>query len=309
MDHSHAPVLVEEVVQALVGNPAGLYVDATYGRGGHTRALLARLDPSARLWACDRDPEATEHARRAFADEPRIRVLEGRFSNLRHWLEDEGVMGQIDGILLDLGMSSPQLADPQRGFSFQMDGPLDMRMSRDQGQSAADWLARVSRPELERVIRDWGEERYARRIAQAIVSERRTQGDGWTTRGLADLIARTVPRRERDKHPATRTFQAIRIAVNEELMEIETTLPQAGYALRMGGRLAVVSFHSLEDRIVKHFLRDHAVPRGRAAASEPAPESGFRLRSMGKPLRPTTQECRHNPRARSALLRLAERVS
>ncbi|EQD71563.1 S-adenosyl-methyltransferase MraW, partial [mine drainage metagenome] len=161
METTHAPVLVEEVVESLVGDPAGIYVDATYGRGGHARALLAVLDPSARLLVCDRDPEASEHARRHFAGDSRVKVLQGRFSNLSHWLEAEGVMGQIQGILFDLGVSSPQLADPRRGFSFQTESPLDMRMSQDAGRSAADWLSRVSRPELERVIREWGEERYA----------------------------------------------------------------------------------------------------------------------------------------------------
>ncbi|EQD58818.1 S-adenosyl-methyltransferase MraW, partial [mine drainage metagenome] len=281
METTHAPVLVEEVVESLVGDPAGIYVDATYGRGGHARALLAVLDPSARLLVCDRDPEASEHARRHFAGDSRVKVLQGRFSNLSHWLEAEGVMGQIQGILFDLGVSSPQLADPRRGFSFQTESPLDMRMSQDAGRSAADWLSRVSRPELERVIREWGEERYARRIAQAIISERRAGNGEWTTQRLAQLIVRTVPRRERDKHPATRTFQAIRIAVNEELQELETALPQAARALRIGGRLLVVSFHSLEDRIVKHFFRDH---RGsRELSPHPPVFTRFPLQSMVAP--------------------------
>ncbi|MHB1544191.1 MAG: 16S rRNA (cytosine(1402)-N(4))-methyltransferase RsmH [Gammaproteobacteria bacterium] len=307
MEITHAPVLVEEVVRSLVGDPAGIYIDATYGRGGHTRALLAVLDPSARLLVCDRDPEALEHARHNFAGDARVQVLQGRFSNLSHWLEAEGVMGQIQGIVFDLGVSSPQFADPRRGFSFQTDGPLDMRMSPDAGRSAADWLSRVNLPELERVIWEWGEERYARRIARAIISERRAGKGEWTTGRLAQLIARTVPRRERDKHPATRTFQAIRIAVNEELLELETTLPQAARSLRIGGRLLVVSFHSLEDRIVKHFFRDHREPR-QSSPDSPSPHE-FRVKSLGRPVRPTVLECRNNPRARSAILRLGERVS
>ena len=307
MDSTHTPVLVEEVVKSLVRDPAGIYVDATYGRGGHARALLGVLDPTARLWVCDRDPEAATHARHEFAGDSRVRVYEGRFSNLGHWLEAEGVMGQIQGILFDLGVSSPQLEDPRRGFSFQADGPLDMRMSPGEGKSAAEWLARVSRPELERVIREFGEERYARRIAEAILAQRGARTGAWTTRSLAGIIARTVPRHERDKHPATRTFQAIRIAVNDELMELESVLPQAARALRVGGRLLVVSFHSLEDRIVKHFLRDHREPR--RPVRDAVPTEALRLRPMGRPLRPMPLECRRNARARSAILRVAERVS
>ncbi len=307
MEMTHTPVLAEEVVGSLIQDPAGIYVDATYGRGGHTRMVLSALAPSARLIVCDRDPEASDHARRQFGTDSRVRVFQGRFSNLGHWLEAQGVMGEIQGILFDLGVSSPQLMDPRRGFSFQADGPLDMRMSGEEGSSAADWLSRASLPELERVIREWGEERYARRIAQAIVSERRSGGGEWTTLRLARIVARSVPRWERDKHPATRTFQAIRIAVNEELWELEAALPNAARALRIGGRLLVVSFHSLEDRIVKHFFRDHREPR------RPTPDlmvsEGFRFRVMGRPIRPSALERHNNPRARSALLRIGERVS
>ncbi len=297
METPHVPVLADEVVRWLVQEPNGIYVDATYGRGGHARILLGSLGPAGHLIVADRDPEAVAHARCELGAERRCSICEGRFSQLGHWLQAEHVTGQVDGILFDLGVSSPQLDDPRRGFSFQSEGPLDMRMEAV-GVTAAEWLMRTPVPEIERVLAEWGEERYARRIARAIGEERRRSGS-WTTRRLADLVGRVVPHHERRRHPATRTFLALRIAVNHELDELRSALPQAARALRPGGRLAVLSFHSLEDRIVKRFMK---------GTHRPSPDPAPALRPLMDPLRPTPAECRTNPRARSALLRVAERL-
>jgi 16S rRNA (cytosine1402-N4)-methyltransferase len=296
----HIPVLADEVVRWMVQERDGIYVDATYGRGGHAQALLRSLGPDGRLIVGDRDPEAVAHARRILGPEGRCTVCEGRFSQLGHWLQVEAVTGKVDGILFDLGVSSPQLDDPRRGFSFQSEGPLDMRMDPG-GMTAAEWLMRTPVPTIERALAEWGEERYARRIARAIGEERRRH-EPWTTVRLANLVSRVVPHHERRRHPATRTFLALRIAVNHELDELRSVLPQALAALRPGGRLAVVSFHSLEDRIVKRFMKG-TEPSGRLAPV-PAP----RLRPLTDPIRPTEEESRVNPRARSALLRVAERL-
>lgn len=300
METPHVPVLADEVVRWLVREPNGTYVDATYGRGGHARALLESLGAAGRLIVADRDPVAVAHARQALGMERRCSICEGRFSQLGRWLQAETVTGKVDGILFDLGVSSPQLDDPQRGFSFQSEGPLDMRMD-SEGVTAAEWLMRTPVLEIERVLAEWGEERYARRIARAIGEERRRPGS-WTTRRLADLVSRVVPHHERRRHPATRTFLALRIAVNHELDELRAALPQAAHALRPGGRLAVVSFHSLEDRIVKRFMK------GAETAYPPAADPVPSLRPLTDPLRPSPTECRINPRARSALLRVAERL-
>jgi 16S rRNA (cytosine1402-N4)-methyltransferase len=300
METPHVPVLADEVVRWLVQEPDGIYVDATYGRGGHARILLGSLGPAGHLIVADCDPEAAAHARRELGSERRCSICEGRFSQLGQWLRAEDVTGKVDGVLFDLGVSSPQLDDPQRGFSFQSEGPLDMRMD-PEGVTAAEWLLRTPVPEIERVLAEWGEERYARRIARAIGEERRRSGS-WTTRRLADLVSRVVPHHERRRHPATRTFLALRIAVNHELDELRSALPQAAQALRPGGRLAVLSFHSLEDRIVKRFMK------GTESGCPPSPDPAPRLRPILDPLRPSPTECRANPRARSALLRVAERL-
>jgi 16S rRNA (cytosine1402-N4)-methyltransferase len=297
----HTPVLLQEVVEQLVTDPAGCYVDATLGRGGHAGALLARLGPAARLVAIDRDPEAVAWGRSRFAGDARVSIVQARFDRLAAILADLG-LSRISGILLDLGVSSPQLDDARRGFSFLRDGPLDMRMDPESGQSAAEWLARAPEREIERVLREYGEERFARRMAAALVAERRVTPITTTAR-LADIVARANPAWERDKHPATRAFQAIRIFINGELEALAGVLRQARDALLPGGRLAVISFHSLEDRVVKRFIRDNA-----RAASAPG-ESGATLRALGRAHRASEAEVADNPRARSAVLRIAERLA
>ena len=305
---THIPVLLDEVIQALDIKPDAVTVDATYGRGGHAEAVMKRLGGSGRLLLLDRDPQAAADARRRFGADARVSVEQARFSRLAAVCERHGLSGRVNAVLFDLGVSSPQLEDGARGFSFRQPGPLDMRMDPGEGPSAADWINQAEESELLRVIREYGEERYARRIARAIVRARaRSPIDD--TRVLAEIVAGAVPARERKKDPATRTFQAIRLHVNRELDELDEVLPQAVHVLAPGGRLAVISFHSLEDRRVKHFLRAEArgpeVPRGM-----PAPPVPFRpqLRLLGRAIRPTPEEVRRNPRARSAVLRVAERT-
>ncbi|HEX7053667.1 MAG TPA: 16S rRNA (cytosine(1402)-N(4))-methyltransferase RsmH [Burkholderiales bacterium] len=299
----HEPVLLAEAIEALAVRPEGLYVDGTFGRGGHSRAILARLGAAGRLIALDRDPEA-ERAAQAIGD-PRFSFVRADFSSLSR------VLGErlADGMLFDLGVSSPQLENPERGFSFRRDGPLDMRMDPTRGVSAAEWLAVAEEQQIREVIRDYGEERFAKQIAAAIVAARRREPLE-RTRQLADLVAKAVRTREPGQDPATRTFQALRIHVNRELEEVSLMLPQAAAHLARGGRLAVISFHSLEDRIVKRFLQAHArrnVPRGvplrEAEIAEPP------LRLVGRAVRASETETRRNPRARSAILRVAERTA
>lgn len=307
--YPHRPVMLEEVIEALNIVPAGLYVDATFGRGGHARAILKKLGVQGRLLALDRDPQAVEEGRRLAAEDARVAVVHSAFSNLAHEVARMGWTGKVNGVLLDLGVSSPQLDDAARGFSFRGDGPLDMRMNPTSGVSAAEWLANAAEDDIARVLHDYGEERYARRIARAVCAARLVQPI-LTTRQLAELVARAVPTRERHKDPATRTFQAIRIQVNDELGEVSACLEQSVDVLAAGGRLAVISFHSLEDRIVKHFVRD--AERGpmlpaKLPVRHEASARG-RLRRMGKARRPSDMETSANPRARSAVLRVAERV-
>lgn len=307
MDATHQPVLLAEVLAQIGLRADGCYVDATFGRGGHSRALMAGLGPGGRLLAFDRDPEAVAAATAAFGGDPRFTMTRGTFSMLERTVQEMGLIGKVDGILADLGVSSPQLDDARRGFSFAADGPLDMRMDPDSGVSAAEWIATVGESELVRVLREYGEERFARRIARGIL-QRRAEHAFTTTADLAESVARAVPGREPGKHPATRTFQAIRIAVNRELDELAAFLPQCPRVLRVGGRLCVISFHSLEDRQVKRFLRgptSHDGPRGL-----PLPEnSGARLKPVGRAIRAGDAELRTNPRARSAVLRVGERVA
>ncbi|PKO68330.1 MAG: 16S rRNA (cytosine(1402)-N(4))-methyltransferase [Betaproteobacteria bacterium HGW-Betaproteobacteria-14] len=302
----HRTVLLEEAVDALAVKPDGVYVDATFGRGGHSRLILERLNGQGRLIALDRDPAAVE-AGRQIAD-PRLKVIHAAFSDLRAVQEAEAVE-RVDGVLLDLGVSSPQLDEAQRGFSFRLDAPLDMRMDTSRGQTAAEWLAQASRQQLAEVIKNYGEERFANAVAKAIVAAR-AGGAIATTRQLAEIVASAVRTREQGQHPATRSFQAIRIHVNQELEELSLVLPQAVDTLDSGGRLAVISFHSLEDRIVKRFLRDAARPPQLPArlplrAAELPPP---RLKLVGKPIIPAAAEVAANPRARSAVLRVAERI-
>lgn len=315
---AHRPVLAAVAVMHLVTDPAGLYVDATFGRGGHARLILERLTAAGRLIALDRDPQAAMAA--AQVSDPRFAFERTRFSRMEAILAARGI-AQVTGVLLDIGVSSPQIDDPARGFSWRGDGPLDMRMDPTQGESAAKWLAHVAVDELTRVIRDYGEERFAAPIAKAIVARRAPGHAGGpisTTADLAAVVARAIAGKSRTgqqdaQHPATRTFQAIRIHINQELEELALALEQAGRVLAPGGRLAVISFHSLEDRIVKRFIDTHAHPeRPRDARAARLPLRAHelpraRLQALGK-YRADAAEVAVNPRARSAVLRVAERT-
>jgi 16S rRNA (cytosine1402-N4)-methyltransferase len=306
---THRSVLLEETVQALAVQPSGTYIDATFGRGGHARAILARLGPAGRLLGIDRDPEAIAEARHLEAEDARFQAVRAPFGEIATAAARAGIRARVQGILLDLGVSSPQLDVSERGFSFGADGPLDMRMDPESGESAAQWLARGDEQTIAATLRDLGEERFARRIARALVAAR-TEAPILTTRRLAEIVARAVPTREPGKHPATRTFQALRIRVNDELGEIERALAQVCDLLATGGRLAVISFHSLEDRIVKRFMRGEAQgPRLPKGLPVTASEIRGRLKIIGKPLRPGDTELAENPRARSAVLRVAERLA
>jgi 16S rRNA (cytosine1402-N4)-methyltransferase len=304
----HQPVLLTEVLQGLAVRPDGIYVDGTFGRGGHAGAILALLGPRGRLLAMDKDPAAVESAERQFGGDPRFEIEQGAFTMLNRIVRERALDGRVNGLLLDLGVSSPQLDDASRGFSFSMTGPLDMRMDPTAGISAAEWLENASERDITQVLKTYGEERFARRIARSIVASRQTT-PLQTTAQLAELIAAAVPVREQHKHPATRSFQAIRIFINHELDDIRDVLVQVPDVLAPRGRLAVISFHSLEDRIVKRFIRDEY--RGEAPPPE-FPLAGMdyqpRLRPVGKAIHPGDAEIRTNPRARSAVLRVAERL-
>ena len=303
---AHVAVLAQEAIEALNIRSNGTYVDCTYGRGGHSRLLLEKLGPGGRLIALDRDPEAIEAAK-ALRD-PRFMAMRSPFSRVRDVLQELGVAG-VDGMLLDLGVSSPQLDDGRRGFSFRSDAPLDMRMDPDHGLSAADWLATAEESEIREVIRNHGEERFAKQIAAAIVAAR-ARGPVDTTRKLAALVADAVPTREPRQNPATRTFQALRIHVNQELEELAVVLPQCVALLGASGRLVVISFHSLEDRIVKRFLRTQsqadALPARLPVRARDLPRP--RMRLIGRAARASDRETAANPRARSAVMRVAERT-
>ena len=300
---SHTTVLLDEAVDALLAAagdaPVGTWIDATFGRGGHSRRILSRLSPQGCLLAFDKDPEAIQEA---------ARIPDARFS-IRH----EGFRHLADlppasaaGVLMDLGVSSPQIDTPERGFSFRFDGPLDMRMDTTRGQSVAEWLADAEVGQIAEVIREYGEERFAGPIAKAIVARRQERGPLATTAELADLVAGTVKTREQGQNPATRTFQALRIFINAELEELQQALEASLQVLQPGGRLVVISFHSLEDRIVKQFIARHAkaVVDRRAPFAEPAPTL---LRALGR-VKPSEAEVAANPRARSAVMRVAERT-
>jgi len=305
---THRPVLFDEALDALAIREDGLYLDGTFGRGGHSGAILQRLGPNGRLVAMDRDPEAVAVAKARFGDDARFTIEHAAFSEMGRVLDRDGLRGRLDGIFLDLGVSSPQLDVGERGFSFMRSGPLDMRMDTTRGPTAAEWLATAEAGEIADVIRRFGEERHSRRIARAIV-EQRLERPLETTDQLAELVAAAVPGREKGKHPATRTFQAIRIFINGELDELRAALDAALDGLKVGGRLVVISFHSLEDRIVKRFMREQArgreLPRDIPVTGEP---EGRTLRIVGKPVRAGKAECQANPRARSAVMRVAERL-
>ena len=303
----HATVLLHEAVEALQVKPDGIYVDGTFGRGGHSLLMLEKLGANGRLIALDKDPAAAA-AGLAITD-PRFAMVHSGFMHLAEVLRGL-LVNRVDGVLLDLGMSSPQLDDEQRGFSFRFDAPLDMRMDTSSGQTAAEWLATVDEGLLGEVIRDYGEERFAKQIARALVAARQEQ-PVTTTRQLSEIVAQAVRTREPGKNPATRTFQAIRIYLNQELEEIAQVLPQCMDCLKPGGRIVVISFHSLEDRIVKHFLRDMAqgdkLPHKLPIRAAEIPQG--RLRLVGKVVRAAPQEVAANPRARSAVMRVAERLT
>lgn len=302
----HITVLLNEAVDALAIRPDGCYVDGTFGRGGHSRAVLARLGEAGRLIAFDRDPTAI--AVGGAINDSRFRLVHAPFSDLGESLDAIGVE-RVDGVLLDLGVSSPQLDEAARGMSFRFDAPLDMRMDTSRGQTVAQWLATAEVGQITEVIRDYGEERFAHAIAKAVVAAR--AGGAVTTTGqLAALVEKTVRTREPGQHPATRTFQALRIFINAELEELSLVLPQCVERLTTGGRLVVISFHSLEDRIVKRFMRDESnpppLPKGLPVreADRPAPK----LRVIGKPVKASADEVKANPRSRSAVMRVAERT-
>lgn len=305
----HTTVLLDEAVNALNIKEDGVYIDGTFGRGGHSRLILSQLGEQGRLFAIDRDPQAIAAA--AAIDDPRFTIIHGPFSALADYVEARGLTGKVDGILLDLGVSSPQLDDAERGFSFMRDGPLDMRMDPTRGHSAAEWLLQADEADIAFVLKTYGEERFAKRIARAIVERNREQ-PMTRTKELADVIAAATPVKDKFKHPATRSFQAIRIWINSELEEIEKALKGALTALAPEGRLSIISFHSLEDRLVKRFMRDQS--RGpQVPAGLPMTESqlkalgGRQLKLLGK-MTPGDVEVADNPRARSSVLRIAERT-
>lgn len=303
----HRTVLLHEAVDALVTAPDGCYVDGTYGRGGHSRLILSRLSPAGRLLAVDRDPDAVAHATSGTArvTDPRFHIEHAPFGDLPALLAARGI-ARIDGLLLDLGVSSPQIDNPARGFSFRASGPLDMRMDPTRGESAADYLARADEREIATVIREYGEERFATAIARALVARRQAGRPVRTTEDLAEVAAQAVRTREAGQNPATRTFQALRIFVNAELAQLEQGLVAALGCLKPGGRLVVISFHSLEDRIVKTFIASHS--REQVDRRAPfAPPQPMRLRAVAR-VKPGADEVADNPRARSAILRVAERT-
>jgi 16S rRNA (cytosine1402-N4)-methyltransferase len=297
---THTTVLLQEAVDALVHEPQGSYLDATFGRGGHSRAILARMGPNARLCAFDQDPQAVQSAQDLLQD-PRFSVRHVPFSSLRDW-----PAASLSGVLLDIGVSSPQIDQAERGFSFRHDGPLDMRMDPTRGRSVHQWLVTASQEEIAGVIRDHGEERFAVQIAKAIVARREERGAPASTAELAQLVAGTVKTREPGQDPATRTFQAFRIHINAELEELQQALEASIHALQPGGRLVVISFHSLEDRIVKQFIARHS--REVFDRRQPfAPAPALHLKALGR-VRPSAAEVSANPRSRSAIMRVAERT-
>ncbi len=306
---AHVTVLLHEAVDALAVKPDGVYVDGTFGRGGHSRLILSKLGANGRLVVFDKDPQAIAVAWQLAEADKRVQVVHGGFSGFQVALKGLGIEA-VDGALFDLGVSSPQIDDAERGFSFRYDAPLDMRMDTTRGQTAAQWLAEAGEEEIREVIRDYGEERFNSQIARAIVQQRQERPI-LTTGQLAQLAAQAVRTRERGQDPATRTFQAIRIFINRELEEISAVLPQAAGYLKTGGRLAVIAFHSLEDRIVKQFIRRHSrpapLPKWVMVRESERPEPP--LRETGKAQRASAAETAANPRARSAVLRVAERTA
>ena len=305
--NAHVPVLLGPVLEGLKIKPDGCYVDGTFGRGGHSGKILEQLSADGRLIGIDRDPQAIASAPRTLTDDPRFELIRGESAKLEAFMAARGLLGAVDGLLFDLGVSSPQLDEADRGFSFLRDGPLDMRMDPQSGTSARDWLATVGEFELKKVLRQFGEETAAARIARAIVAARAVE-PVTTTLQLARIVESVAPKRGQKKHPATKTFQAIRIFINRELEQLEALLQQSVKVLRSGGRLCVISFHSLEDRIVKRFMRDASLVAEQYRGMPSVPkEFQPKLRTIGKVIMASTDEIAANPRARSARLRIAER--
>ena len=306
MSHAHVSVLLAEAVEALNLQPDGVYVDATFGRGGHSREILSRLGPQGRLIALDRDPAAI--AAGAAIDDPRFRLEHAWFGEMDQVLARLDIP-KVDGVLMDIGVSSPQLDDGSRGFSFRFDAPLDMRMDTTKGETAAEWLARAEQQDITEVLKDYGEERFAHAIAKAVVAARSSGGIA-TTGQFAALVEKAVRTREPGQHPATRSFQGLRIFINRELEELSLALPRAVARLQPGGRLVVISFHSLEDRIVKQFLRDEATskqpPKGVPVRAADLPPPNMKL--IGKAVKASAAEVAANPRSRSAVMRVAEKL-
>jgi len=305
-EFKHTPVLLNEILQGLKIRSDGMYIDCTFGRGGHSRAILEQLGEDGSLLAFDRDPDAIAAVDRQLLDDPRFTLVHGSYTRLEETVKAMKLTRKVNGIFLDLGVSSPQLDDASRGFSFMRDGDLDMRMDNSRGMTAAEWLNQAPAEEIANVLYEYGDERFSRRIARVIVEQRDEVPITRTTQ-LAALVASAIPRKEKDKHPATRTFQAIRIFINRELEELDTVLTQAMNVLAANGRLLVISFHSLEDRIVKRFMRDQS--RGVDIPREiPVTHDVFKskLTIVGKPIRCQPEEIKNNPRARSAVLRIAE---
>lgn len=305
----HQPVLLEEALTALNIKPDGCYVDGTFGRGGHSQEIIKQLGESGKLLAFDKDPQAIAQAETIAANDERLQVKQGSFTQLKQTVEELGWQGKVDGIFLDLGVSSPQLDDAQRGFSFRFDGPLDMRMDPGHGLSASQWLASAEEKDIAQVLFDYGEERFGRRIARAIVEARQEQPIN-TTKRLASIVAAANPSHEKGKNPATRSFQAIRIFINQELEDLKTCLAQAIDLLAPGGRLVVISFHSLEDRIVKRFIREQCkgddFPLDLPVMHEQLNQN---MKMVGKAIKAGKNELKENPRARSAVMRVAERLA
>jgi len=307
-EFSHNPVLIDEVIKQLAINPNGIYVDATFGRGGHTKGILENLSPQGHLIAIDKDLEAITAAKKQFANDKRFIIEHGSFSQIDQFITKHGFAGKVNGILFDLGVSSPQIDNPHRGFSFLHDGPLDMRMDTTTGQSAAEWINQAKETDIIDVIKTYGEERFSKRIANAIVRYR-SDMPITTTRQLASIISQAKPVWEKTIHPATRTFQAIRIFINRELDDLQIALAKSLDMLAVGGRLCVISFHSLEDRIVKHYMRKET-KAPEIPAEIPIKESDFqpKLKIIGRKIKAHDAEIDINPRARSAVLRVAEKL-
>jgi len=307
-NNNHRPVLLDEVVEALAIKSDGVYLDGTFGRGGHAEKILSHLGPQGRLLAMDQDPQAIGVAQQKFAKEPRFEIVQQNFEKIQEFVASKGLTHKVDGVLLDIGVSSPQLDDASRGFSFLRSGPLDIRMNPQAGQSAAEWLANVDEYDLVTVLVPKGEEKFARRIASAIVAARK-ETEITDTVQLANIIAAAKPIKDKKKHPATKSFQAIRIHINRELEVLESALQASLNVLAVGGRLAVISFHSLEDRMVKRYFRDVSrgpqIPKDIAIMAKDI-EQPYKL--VGKAIKPGKQELQENPRARSSVLRVLGRI-